>query len=73
MSNNKIWEAIAQSSSRDLFDFVLTMEAHFAFQQVASGAEDAPDIGGGELAAFLFEAAGDHLETSKPSLSEVKS
>ncbi len=75
MSKSKIWESIADASARDLFDFALTLEAHFAMQRITSDAENPTDIADGELAAFLFETATDNIDTDAdtPNLVEVKS
>ncbi|MDX8349551.1 MULTISPECIES: hypothetical protein [unclassified Cognatiyoonia] len=73
MSENKIWEAIAQSSSRELFNFVMTLETHFAFKRLGKETDAATDVSEGELAQFLFEIADEQATPVRSNVVEVKS
>ncbi|MEL6841137.1 MAG: hypothetical protein AAFP85_17775 [Pseudomonadota bacterium] len=73
MSENKIWDAIAQSSSRELFNFVMTLETHFALKRHDKATDKMYDVTEGDLAQFLFEIAEEQDTPVRPNVVEVKS
>ncbi len=72
MSENKIWDAIGQSSSRELFNFVMTLETHFALKRHAKETDELLDVSEGELAQFLFEIADEQSTPVRANVAEVK-
>ena len=72
MSDTKILDAIAQSSSRELFNFVMTLQTHFAVKRHDKGTDKMFDVSEGELAQFLFELADEQSTPSRANVVEVK-
>ena len=62
---NKIYAAISNSSSSELFDFVNDAFAHFTMAKSAKNGMY-EDISAGDFAEYLMEMAADHVEHAKP-------